>query len=105
MEMLRAQIKGHALMISIKEAKVHLLNVKKIDSELKSILGKPENNHNEIILDLSSVSEIDSSGFALLVRAHLDASRKNKKFVLEKMNPLIMDALVNAKLLKDFNIR
>ena len=105
MEMLKAKIRNNALLISILKKDINLLNIKKMDVELKSILSVAENDRSEIIFDLSSVKELDSSFIAFLVRAHLDASRKDKKLFLEHVNPEIIAIMDQASLTRDFNIR
>lgn len=62
-------------------------------AELKQSLIDHILQNQEIEIDLSQVSEIDSAGLQLLVLAKLEASVRNKQLRFENHSPAVMEIL------------
>ena len=62
------------------------------------------NRQKDVLVDLSAVSYIDSSGVASLVEAYQSSRQKGIKFALVSVNPAALRVLELARLDKVFTI-
>lgn len=62
-------------------------------ADLKDPLLEPLANSRELMLDLSSVSEIDTSGVQLLLLLHREAIRRKVALHLTGMSSVVREAL------------
>ena len=63
-----------------------------------------ENNQKKIVVDLSDVSYIDSSGIATLVEGLQWSHTNNTKFRLTSLTPMVKDVFEIARLLTVFEV-
>ncbi len=57
-----------------------------VRSELDSLLGKPG---RDLVLDLSGVPTIDSTGVSILTRCHVQTQRQNRQCILVGAGPAL----------------
>lgn len=67
-------------------------------AELKSLLMEKIAHHQEIEVDLSGVSEIDTAGLQLLVLAKREAASQRKQLRFDRHSRAVMDILDLADL-------
>jgi len=85
------RIQGDIDMISSTQVRTHLTNLF-------------ENNQKTIIVDLSKVGYIDSSGIATLVEGLQWSHTNNTKFRLTCLTPMVRDVFEIARLLTVFEV-
>lgn len=73
--------------------------------DVRSVLRKGEPMGRSIIVDLSGVDVIDSSGIATLLEAFQNARRKGKMFSIASVNPSVMRVFKLARLETVFVIK
>ena len=66
--------------------------------ELKSLLMEKITHHQEIEVDLSAVSEIDTAGLQLMVLAKMEAANRRKQLRFDGHSRAVMDILDLADL-------
>lgn len=85
------KVKGDIEMMSIKEFKEKLLSI----GEEKDV---------DIVLDLSGVDYIDSSGVGVLISLNKVQKKKGKKLELTKVSPKVLNVLKLSSLSEVFNL-
>lgn len=73
--------------------------------ELRSILMESAPKGRSIIVDLSGVEVIDSSGIASLLEAFQNARNKGKSFAIASLNPSVLRVFKLARLETVFVIK
>jgi len=63
-----------------------------------------ESPHPRIILDMTGVTYIDSSGIGEILKLFLESRNKAKKLILVNLSPSVMKIMTNAKLDSVFTI-
>ena len=63
-----------------------------------------ESSHPRIILDMTGVTYIDSSGIGEILKLFLESRNKAKKLILVNLPPPVMKIMTNAKLDSVFTI-
>jgi anti-sigma B factor antagonist len=72
--------------------------------DVRSILAENAPKGRSIIVDLSDVEVIDSSGIASLLEAFQNARKKGKTFTIAAVNPSVMRVFKLARLETVFSI-
>jgi len=72
--------------------------------EVRTILMESEPKGRSIIVDLSGVEVIDSSGIASLLEGFQSAHKKGKPFIIAAVNPSVMRVFNLARLETVFTI-
>lgn len=60
---------------------------------------------NQFIIDLKDVTKCDSSGLSVLLLSERIEREKNKKLILQNVNPNVMDLMKIARLDRVFNLK
>jgi anti-anti-sigma factor len=100
---IKSQADEKSLELKIVCDDVSTSNIKDIEMKYKSILEKLAPRISAIIVDLSEINNIDSTGIGMLVRMHLESSKKNIRLFLKNTHPRLLDILKKTNLDKDFN--
>ncbi len=66
-----------------------------VRSELDSLLGKPG---RDLVLDLSGVPTIDSTGVSILTRCHVQTQRQNRQCVIVGAQPSVHQVFASMNL-------
>lgn len=60
---------------------------------------------NQFIIDLKDVTKCDSSGLSVLLLSERMEREKNKKLILQNVNPNVMELMKIARLDRVFNLK
>ncbi|MBV6479533.1 MAG: hypothetical protein HGGPFJEG_02317 [Ignavibacteria bacterium] len=60
---------------------------------------------NQFIIDLKDVTKCDSSGLSVLLLSERMEREKNRKLILQNVNPNVMDLMKIARLDRVFNLK
>ncbi len=101
--MLETKVNDNGMLVaSIKESdRLNVAVAEKVKSELTAIVS---NDNQKVILDLSTVKFIDSTGIGVLISALKTARQNNNAFALCSIQKDVMSLLSLMKLDKVFDI-
>lgn len=92
------------LHVSFYSDKLTLFNIDEISRTYNAYMAEHIADCSAIIVSMGNLTTIDSSSVAFLVRAHLQAKKNRKQFVLKDIPPNIRKILDFANLLNDFEV-